>query len=355
MKTYNNLWQTLCSKAHLYNAFLRARKRKTKKIYVQEFESNLEENLFLLRAELVLHVYHPQPLTTFVIRDPKTRVISKSAFRDRIVHHALVSLLEPLFDKNFIFDSYANRKGKGTLKALQRFNQFKEKFRRGGRALKADIRHYFDEVDHKVLLSILQKKIKDPQVIHLIKIILNHYHKSPGKGMPLGNLTSQFFANVYLNELDQFVKHQMKIEYYLRYVDDFIIFHKDKDVLKGYQSAIDVFLKEQLKVSLHPQKCRIIPVRGGVTFLGFRIFPFFQLLKKVNVRRMQYRLYDYKLLYDKQLIPYDKVYNSLQGWSGYACQGNTLKLRRKMVSLMEKLFPSEVSSHEINRWLKVLE
>lgn len=228
MKTYKNMYNKLCSYENLELAFKKARKRKTKKHYVIEFEENLKENLLDLRNDLIFHTYKPKPLQTFVICDPKTRKISKSAFRDRIIHHALCNIIEPIFDKRFIYDSYANRKGKGVHKALERFDYFKRKVSFNGKkkmgyfdnnditgyALKADIRHYFEEVDHKILLDILKKKIEDNKVIWLIKQIFNN-HKSEfgGKGMPLGNLTSQFFANVYLNELDQFVKHTLKSKY----------------------------------------------------------------------------------------------------------------------------------------------
>src|SRR3989344_5655219 len=351
MKTYNNLWQTLCSKAHLYNAFLRARKRKTKKIYVQEFESNLEENLFLLRAELVLHVYHPQPLTTFVIRDPKTRVISKSSFRDRIVHHALVSLLEPIFDKSFIFDSYANRKGKGTLKAWQRFNVFKRK-RDVRCVLKADIAHYFDEVSHEKLLEIIGRTIKDNEVLWLIKIILGNHNIVAGKGMPLGNLTSQFFANVYLNELDQFVKHQLRIRWYIRYVDDFVIFGSEKALLKRCQVAISCFLRDRLRLRLHEGKSKVRMIQQGIAFLGLRIFWYHCLLRKVNIRKMFSRLDGYKIDYGKKFVLYDQVYNSFEGWSGYAKHADTYKFRIKVWEKIESLFPGEISSVEVNRYLK---
>jgi RNA-directed DNA polymerase len=202
MAHYRNLWDELCSYDNLDLAFRRARKGKTLKPYVIEFEKNLEENLRRLRNELLLHTYNPMPLETFILRDPKTRKISKSDFRDRVIHHAVCNIIEPKFDKTFIYDSCANRIGKGTLKALQRFDYFKRKASKNNSKtcyiLKADIKHYFETVDYNVLLSILKRKINDKRVIWLIKVILENYKtKVKGKGMPLGNLTSQFFANVY--------------------------------------------------------------------------------------------------------------------------------------------------------------
>ena len=255
MKTFNNLWNKLCSYETLLRAFQKARKGKTKKAYVKEFEANLEENISALRTELLLRSYQPAPLKTFIIRDPKTRKISKSAFRDRVVHHAFCNIIEPIFDKRFIHDSYANRKGKGTLKAIQRFDEFKRKVTKNntriGYVLKADIYHYFDEVGQNILLKVIKKRIKDRKVIWLIKKILdNHSVQTTGKGMPLGNLTSQFFANLYLNELDQFVKHTLRAKYYIRYVDDFVILHEKQQQLVVWKLAIDLFLKETLKLYL---------------------------------------------------------------------------------------------------------
>ena len=239
MKTYDVLYPEIYSKKNLILAWKKARKGKTKKNYVIEFEKNLADNLKLLHYELKHQYYKPKPLITFILRDPKTRKISKSDFRDRIVHHALVRILEPIFSKAFIYDSCANRKGKGNLFALKRFEKFRRKITKNytsiGYCFKADIKHYFQEIDHEVLLNLIRKKIKDEKVIWLIERILeNNVSDNPrSKGMPLGNLTSQFFANVYLNELDYFVKHAFKAKYYIRYVDDFVLLNQSKEYLKS--------------------------------------------------------------------------------------------------------------------------
>jgi retron-type reverse transcriptase len=249
MKTYNNLYPEIYSMKNLILAWKKARKGKTKKDYIIEFEKNLRDNLKLLHYELKHQYYKPKSLVTFILRDPKTRKISKSDFRDRIVHHALVRVIEPIFDKTFIYDSHANRKCKGNLLATERFYKFIRKISRNGKikgwfnnnqikgyCFKADIKHYFQEIDHKVLLNIIERKIKDERVIWLIKRILdnNVYDNPKGKGMPLGNLTSQFFANVYLNELDYFVKHKLRAKYYIRYVDDFVLLNSSKEQLLSW-------------------------------------------------------------------------------------------------------------------------
>ena len=332
-------------------AFRKARKHKTLKPYVMEFESNLSENLSLLQTELLLHSYQPRALETFILRDPKTRKISKSHFRDRIIHHALCNIIEPLFEKSFIFDSYANRIGKGALKALERFEYFSRKVTqnnyRPAYILKADIRHYFENVSHNILLKILKSKIKDERVIWLIKKILKNH--SVEKGMPLGNLTSQFFANVYLNELDQFVKHQLKAKYYLRYVDDFAIIHNSKEVLEEWKERIDTFLTKSLALTLHPDKSKIIPISRGIEFLGFKIFPHYRLMKRRNRRKFKRKLRETVCLFDNKEIAYDSIYDFIEGWIAYAKHANTYNLRQKILSEFENKFSGEISTKEINR------
>ena len=357
MKTYNNLWEHLCSYENLGLAFQKARKNKTQKLYVTEFEDNLQENLSALRTELLLYTYSPKPLKTFVLHDPKTRKISKSEFRDRVIHHAICNVLGPIFDRSFIYDSYANRKGKGTLKAVKRFDVFKRKISRNctqkAFILKADIKHYFDEVDCSLLIEIIRKRIKDEKVIWLIKKIFSNYQtKKEGKGMPLGNLTSQFFANVYLNELDQFVKNELKIKYYIRYVDDFVILSKDKKYLEETKDKIHAFIKQNLLLELHPDKCKILLLKDGIPFLGFRIFQHHKLLKKSNLRKMKRTLEEYKALYDAGLIDYDKVYDCFQGWFAYIKNANTYKLQKNIKQKLQEYFPNEFSTCELNKLVK---
>ena len=295
-------------------------------------------------------------METFIIRDPKTRKINKSDFKDRIVHHALCNIIEPIFERIFIFDSYANRLGKGTLSALNRFDFFKRKVSKNNTRncfiLKADIRHYFDEVSHEILINIIKRKIKDEKIIWLIKQILSNFNSEvKGKGMPLGNLTSQFFANVYLNELDYFVKHKLKIKYYIRYVDDFVIFNSNKEILEKNKEKINLFLKNELKLELHPDKSKIIYLGRGVSFVGFRIFYYYKLLKRFNRKNIQRKLKECSLLKDN--INYNKFYETIQGSFAYMNNANTYRLKRRLIMKIEKSFPNELADIEINRWLKI--
>jgi len=332
----DNLYSELYNPGNLVSAWRKARKHKTKKSYVVEFEQDTLRNLFKLQGELKNQTYNPELLKTFILRDPKTRKISKSAFRDRIVHHALFRVIEPIFDKSFIYDSCANRVGKGNLFALKRFDLFAKKVTNNLKTeafcLKADIKHYFEEVDHEILMNIIKKKIKDESVIWLIKQILaNTAEGTAGgellRGMPLGNLTSQFFANVYLNEFDYFVKHILKAKYYVRYVDDFIILHESKKQLEIWKEQIGIFLKEKLKIELHPQKTKIISLSRGIDFVGFRNFRHCRLLRKRNIKKMNSKVEEYK----RNKISKEELFESFQGWNAYAKWANSYKLRRGVV------------------------
>ncbi|MBU4308654.1 MAG: reverse transcriptase/maturase family protein [Nanoarchaeota archaeon] len=332
MKTHKNLYPEICDIKNLVFAWKKARKGKTKKDYVIKFEKDLPFNLKFLQKELENQSYLSRPLQTFILRDPKTRKISKSDFRDRIVHHAINNILEPIFDKAFIYDNCASRKGKGGLFALRRVEKFQRKisnnFISKGFCLKADIKHYFEEINHRILLEILQRKIKCEKTIWLLKqIIARGELLLVSKGMPLGNLTSQFFANIYLNELDQFVKHKMKVKFYVRYVDDFIIFSKSEKQLKVWKKETEIFLREKLKLELHPDKSRIINLSRGVDFVGFRIFYHYKLLRKRNIKNMQRKI---NLFEDKE-SSHKKLLESFQGWDSYAKWSDSYKLRKNFL------------------------
>ncbi len=362
MKRYKNVYRKLCSSENICLAYLKAKKGKSKKLSVVEFDKDFKENLENLKTDLENMNYRPRPLKKFIVRDPKTRTIHASAFRDRIVHHAVINILDPIFEKIFIYDFFASRKDKGTHPAIQRFDYFKRKVSQNGLilktassgggannfivrdydsiqgyCLKADIKHYFDSVDHEVLISILRKKIKDGKFIWLVRLILKNFDSEvKGKGMPLGNYTSQFFANVYLNELDYFVKHELKAKYYIRYVDDFVILHRSKKRLEYFKIKIIEFLKN-INLELHPDKSKIIPLRKGVTFLGYRVFYYHKLLRKRNIRIFIRKFKEKLDNYDPTQTSPNKLIEELQGWFGYAKWANTYKIRKNIIdSIVEK-------------------
>ncbi len=335
------LYERFCGKENLQLAYEKARRGKTNNPRVKEFSEHWRHNLALLRWELQTWAYRPRPLRRFVLRDPKTRLISVSDFRDRVVHHALVNILQPIFEPRFISDSYASRKGKGALTAVLRFERFQREASRNNTwrcfVLKADIRHYFDTVDHDVLIALLRRRVDDERVLSLAHLILdNHPTEKAGKGMPLGNWTSQFFANVYLDELDQYVKHTLKAKHYLRYVDDFVIIHNNKSVLADHQKRIGEFLEERLKLALHPDKCRIIPAASGVPLLGYRVYPRHRLLRTKNIRSITRKL---GMMVEARAIgetTIGEILDTFQGWSSYAKHANTYRLRERLAKSLEK-------------------
>jgi retron-type reverse transcriptase len=351
MKSYKKLYEKICSLDNLVLAWKKARKHKTRKDYVIEFESNLRDNLLQLHKELKEQTYKPEQLKTFILRDPKTRKISKSAFRDRVVHRAIHQVIEPIFDKKFINSCCANRIGKGNLYALVLFDKYKRKITKNNTrtafCLKADIKHYFFEVNHKILLNILKRKIKDEKTINLInKILKNYWDKE--KGMPLGNLTSQFFANVYLNELDQFVKHKLRTKYYIRYVDDFVILHNSKEQLETWKKEIDEFLQQNLKIELHPEKSRIIPLSKGIDFVGFRNFYYHRLLRKRNVKKMLIKIEQFK----KKELSFDKLLESFQGWQAYSKWANSYKLRESVLKQVNTIYTADKIDLKAERYYR---
>lgn len=344
MKTYKNLYKRLCSKETLFIAYKKARKGKSKKPSVIEFEKNLIKEIDRLHQELINKTYIPCPLKRFIVRDPKTRVIHASSFRDRVVHHAIIIVLNPIYEKLFIHDSFASRINKGTHKAVKRFEYFMRKVARNGTfvknpysnnsvqgyVLKADIRKYFDTVDHEILISIIREKIRDEELIWLIRRVLDNFNIFiKGKGMPLGNYTSQFFANVYLNKLDYFIKHELKAKYYIRYVDDFVILHRSRKRLVCFREKIIEFLKE-LRLEIHPCKSEIKPLQKGIQFLGYRIFYHHKLLTKRNLYKIKKNIDTQLALLRVELVSRKDVLERLQGWFGYAKWANTYKLREKI-------------------------
>ena len=336
----STLYSKIYNYENLLSAWQNAKKGKTKRRYVKRFQRDLKENLTKLREELINQTYQPCALKTFTLRDPKTRKISKSAFRDRVVHWALCNLIVPFFEKSFIYDSHANRVGKGTLKAIERFDKFKKKVSKNNTrecyVLKADIKHYFEEIDHQTLVEMIRRKIKDEKVIWLIEKILSINNRA--KGMPLGNLTSQFFANLYLNESDVFVKHKLKAKYYIRYVDDFVILHESKERLEEWKKKINEFLQDKLKIELHPSKSHVLKLSNGINFLGFRIFYYHKLIRKSNLKNFQRKFNNLRILFDEEIISREKSLEALEGWLAYCSHANTHKYRKHLIRDFNKHF-----------------
>lgn len=291
---------------------------------IQQFAFNLEENIFCLHEELKNKTYSHSPYQSFYIQDPKLRHIHKACVKDRVVHQALFRVLYHYFDKKFIFDSYSCRLNKGNHKAVYRLDKLIRKasldYQKPVFALKCDIRKFFANIDQEILLSLLQKTIKDQDAIWLIKKIIDSFSSSPGNGLPLGNVTSQLFSNIYLNELDYFVKHSLKQKLYIRYCDDFIILHEDKKYLENLVLQIVNFLQDRLKLSLHPNKITIRKANQGVDFLGYVALPRYRVLRTKTKKRIL-RLANGK---------------NIQSYLGVLKHANTRKLQKVLLDKIDK-------------------
>lgn len=301
MKVYGNLFESITSTEALFNAWNAFKQGKRNKPDIAAFERNLEQEVFKLSDNLRRKTYSHGPYRGFWIRDPKVRRIHKASVRDRVLHHSIFNVLNPIFEPTFIPTSFSCRVGKGTHKGVEALAKMLRAVSKNATrpcfVLKCDIRKFFDSVDQEILLSTLAKKIRDTQALWLIEDIINSHaaslrerereSKEPGKkGIPIGNLTSQLFANVYMNEFDQFVKHELRVKYYIRYTDDFVIVSESQKYLTGLLSKIDTFLATHLRLELHPNKIHIRKFRQGIDFLGYVALPHYTLVRTKTRRRM---------------------------------------------------------------------
>jgi RNA-directed DNA polymerase len=271
-----------------WNEFLIGKKKKTD---VQAFKERLLENVRALHEDLVAHRYQHEAYYHFRIADSKPRDIHKASVRDRLLHHAIYRKLYPLFDKVFIADSFSCRVDKGTHKAMDRFQRFARSVSRNSTrtcwVLKLDIRKFFASIDHDVLLLILYSRVSDLETMWLFERVISSFSSGvSGKGLPLGNLTSQLFANVYMNEFDQCIKHELKVRYYIRYADDFVFLSHDRDTLLRQLPRIEKFLWEVLRLRLHPKKIELRTVSSGVDFLGWKHYERHRTLRTITRQRM---------------------------------------------------------------------
>lgn len=327
-------WAELVSFDNLWQAARRARAGKRLRDAAARFERNLGPNLTTLRDELMSGAYRPGPYNTFTIYEPARRLISAAPYRDRVVHHALCAVIEPAFERGFIYDSYANRKGKGTHKALDRTTQYARQFEY---VLQCDIRLFFPSLDHQILVARLARRIGDADIRRLCGLILDNSNVQetadfyfPGddlfspferrRGLPIGNLTSQFWANVYMDPLDHFIKDDLGVKGYLRYVDDFLLFGASKRQLEEWRETIAKRAGERMRLVLHPRKTRIFPVTEGIPFLGFRVWPTHRRLLPDAVKRARRRL---AKLADEPATARAR----LEAWIAHATHGDTWGLR----------------------------
>ncbi len=343
MKRAGNLWPQLVSWRNLLESTRTAARGKRTRPDVARFLHELEPNLCRLQRELDEGSYRPGGYRTFWIRDPKPRQISAASFRDRVVHHALTRVLEPVFEPRFTDFSFASRKGFGQHRAL---TLARDACRRHRYVLKCDIRKYFPSLDHAILKSLMERAVKCRRTLDLAELIIDGSNEQeeaiayyPGdtlftpyerrRGLPIGNQTSQFFANVYLNPLDHFALRELRPALYLRYVDDFVLFGDEKRELRSMALRIGEFLAS-LRLVPHDRKFRVYTCAEGLTFLGWRILPEQARLARPNVVRMRRRLREMAALYHAGLLRFEDVDCRVQAWLGHAAFGDTRRLRENL-------------------------
>jgi len=349
----------------LYRAYLDCRENKRNTVNALEFEWNLERNLFQLQKKLEKEDYKPGRSICFAIKDPSPREIFAADFRDRVVHHLLINEIENIGERSFIFDTFSCRKEKGNYLAVRRLRRFIRKvtknYTKTAFYAQLDISGFFMAIDHHILYSFFKKlvsKYNKPcwwkkEVLWLAKTIIfnkpteNYIVKGdislfklvpPRKslfysglhcGLPIGNYSSQFFANLYLNELDQFIKRKLKCKHYIRYVDDFIFLDRDKEKLKFWRDEIDNFLKEYLKLKLSSQKTKIQPIKSGIDFLGYFVKPDYILVRKKVVSRLKNKLYRLNNAKEK-ITGLNKILATINSYYGHLGHADSFNLRKNI-------------------------
>lgn len=332
MITHNLNYLDITSLKNLFQAWSEFRKGKRKRKDVQIFERQLEDNLFELQEKLKTKTYQHGKYQSFYVHDPKKRHIHKASVQDRIVHHLLYTYLYSLFNPAFIYDSYSCRLDKGTHKGVIRLRKFSrivsKNYTKGCWGLKLDIKKFFANVDHQILLKLLQQKVADPDILWLLTNVIDSFHSDSGegKGIPLGNLTSQVFANIYMNELDHFAKHVLKVKYYIRYADDFILLSGSKMLLEKAVGQLSQGLKNSLKLELHPNKIIFRKLDWGIDCLGYIVLPHYVLPRTKTKRRMFQKL--------KDKIGSETFGQSLQSYLGYLSHADTYLLTQEVKNML---------------------
>lgn len=337
MKTARNLIDKICTFSNALKAYHKARRCKRYRPDVLEFEADRETNLIRAVEVLKTGTYEPGQYRVFKVWEPKERVIMALPFFDRVIQHMIVNLIEPVFEKRFFFHSYACRKGKGVHEASETLSRWlyhlevleeKKLY-----AVKGDIHHYFQSVDHEILKREIRRYILDKALLKIIDRIIDHNGIfPPGVGIPVGNLTSQLFANVYLNKLDQFVKHDLKAKYYVRYMDDFIILSEDPAELRRLLIEIENFLCRELRLELNP-KTTILAAKNGINFVGYIHYADHKKIRKAAMRRLK------KLLraFETGEIELEYFERSIESCFGHMGHADTFQLIRDTRETIKEL------------------
>lgn len=331
------LYEQVYQFENLYKAAHDCRKGKTKKPATLRYFDNLEENLIHLQNELVWSEYTPKGRRQFFVFEPKRRLIHAPSFYDRVCQRAIYNVIVGSVDKVFIDDSYACRVGKGTHACANRAQTFIRKIeatRGKAYAFKADIARYFSSINHRILKALLPRVIPCPKLLDLIYLIIDHSPvDAPGVGVSLGELMNQLHANLYLHELDHYAKHTLRAKFYVRYMDDFIFLHHDKEQLQIWRKEVEQFLIEKLELKTN-SKTQIFPIGGrhgrALDFVGYRIYSTHKLLRKCSVKRIKTNLKRYRKKYAAGEMSMQDINPKVQSWLGHASHANTYSLRKAL-------------------------
>lgn len=331
--TIKNCFYQKLTFQNLLQAHLRARKQKTSKTEVIQFEMNLENNLINLLHQMQKGTYHIGQYRTFFVTEPKLRKIQALPYVDRIVHQWYVEeFIKPYIVPKFIKDTYACIVGRGAHKAVDTAQHYMQICKRNWGnywILKCDIKKYFYSIHPQILLQIIKKHITDKKLLDFTQHLIFD-NRDDNVGIPIGNYTSQFFANIYLNELDQYLKHVCKIKYYIRYMDDFVLLLKDKDACKQMKHKIEQFVQNHLALELN-DKSRYYPASQGLNFCGYRIWPTHRLLRTRSKRKIKNKIKKWNHLWEEKQLDFSIAMPSLQSWIGHALHANTFDLKKKIL------------------------
>ncbi len=339
MKTYKNIFNQIISPENLLISWDEFKKGKGSKEDVMKFEWNLEDNIFKLHNELVSKKYKHSKYTSFHIHDPKRRHIHKASVRDRVLHHAIFRILNPIFEPSFIHTSFSCRVDKGTHKGIIALSQMLNKVSQNNTqkcfALKCDVKKFFDTVHHGILRNIISKRIKDNDTLWLLEGIIESYitkysNLFDRRGIPIGNLTSQLFANIYMNEFDQFIKSDLRIKHYARYTDDFVIVSQDEKYLVNLIKVLNFILQTKLDLKLHPSKVCVRKYSQGIDFLGSVIAPHYK-LPRLQTKQRIFRKTKQKLKqFNENKICEDKLDQTIQSYLGVLTHTNSFIISEQL-------------------------
>lgn len=334
MKRAGNLYNKIADPDNLRLAFVKAAKGKAAKKDVQDFRKDLGKNLNLLRNQLLATDVELGNYNYFTIYDPKERVICAAAFPERVLHHAIMNICHPYFEKYQIYDSYATRIDKGTYAAIERACNFNKN---NYWYLKLDIRKYFDNIDHGILLNLLSNRFKDKHLISLFKKIIDSYETYAGKGIPIGNLTSQYFANLYLATADHYAKEKLKIKNYVRYMDDIVLWSTNKEELKQNGNLFREFIAENLNLNF--KQYQLNKITNGLPFLGYRIFKSKIKLSTRSKTRYKKKIFEYSYKLKAGIWDEKEYQNHMLPLIEFTNHANAKSYRRNLIEQLSGQWP----------------